>query len=212
MKKTLPLSLLLAATMYSATADAQVKFGVKGGLNVSKMSFTEDVFDGSNQAGWFAGPTVKFTLPVVGLSFDVAGLYNQTTSKVENTGNPSGEESIKRQSIEVPIHLRYGVGLSSLANVFVFAGPQFGFNVGDDEFEWKAPNDYKNTFQLKKSTLSVNLGFGVTVFGHLQATANYNIACGKTAEANVWDTAGNVIKDSDEGRNNSWQIGLAYFF
>ncbi len=120
--------------MFSVNANAQLKLGVKGGLNVSSMSFSDDVFDGSNRTGWFIGPTLKFTVPVVGLGFDVSALYNQASSKVWNVEYESGEETVKRQSVEIPINVRYGVGLGSLANIFLFAGPQFGFIVGDDEF------------------------------------------------------------------------------
>ena len=48
------------------TANAGINFGVKGGLNVTSMSLNSEVFDASNRAGFFFGPTVKFTLPIVG--------------------------------------------------------------------------------------------------------------------------------------------------
>ena len=193
-------------------ANAQLKFGVKGGLNVSKISFSEDVFDGSNRGGWFIGPTVKFSLPIVGLGIDASALYDQRSSKVENTEVESGETTIKQQSIVIPINARYGFGVGDLANIFFFAGPQFGFNVGDDEFSWTSANSYKNTFQLKKSNFSVNLGLGATLFSHLQASVNYNIAVGKTGEATFSKTASEVSNAISKGRTNSWQIAVAYFF
>ena len=80
MKKILTLVVLLA-TM-TVAAQAQVKFGVKGGLNITNMKFDESVADKSNQAGFFIGPTVKFTLPVVGLGIDAAALYDQRSAMV----------------------------------------------------------------------------------------------------------------------------------
>ena len=53
---------------------AQFKFGVKGGLNVTKMSVSSDVYSADNNNGFFIGPTVKFTLPIVGLGIDAAAL------------------------------------------------------------------------------------------------------------------------------------------
>ncbi len=41
-----------------------------------------------------------------------------------------------QKSLNIPVNVRYGFGLSSLANVFVFAGPQWGINVGDKNFKW----------------------------------------------------------------------------
>lgn len=197
--------------MAAIPASAQVKLGVKGGLNVSKMSVSSDVLDADNRAGWFIGPTLKLTVPIVGLSFDVSALYDQKSTKVSDDNN--GSKTIKQQAIDIPVNVRYGVGLGDAANIFFFAGPQFAFNVGDKEFKWNSTSSYENTFQLKKSTLSVNVGAGVTLLSHLQLTANYNIACGKTGDATVWNTVEKtsqaVVKN---GRTNSWQVGVAYFF
>lgn len=197
--------------MAAIPASAQVKLGVKGGLNVSKMSVSSDVLDADNRAGWFIGPTLKLTVPIVGLSFDVSALYDQKSTKVSDANN--GSKTIKQQAIDIPVNVRYGVGLGDAANLFFFAGPQFAFNVGDKEFKWNSTSSYENTFQLKKSTLSVNVGAGVTLLSHLQLTANYNIACGKTGDATVWNTIEKtneaVVKN---GRTNSWQVGVAYFF
>ena len=60
----------------------------------------------------------------------------------------------------------------------MFAGPQFGFNVGDKEHKI---TDHE-TWHLSGSTLSVNLGVGVMLINHIQLSANYNIVCGKTGE------------------------------
>jgi hypothetical protein len=34
------------------------------------------------------------------------------------------ETTMTQKSLNIPVNVRYGFGLSSLANVFVFAGPQ----------------------------------------------------------------------------------------
>lgn len=187
----------------STGAQAQIKFGLKGGVNVTSMSISKDVFDASNNAGFFIGPTVKFTLPIVGLGIDVSALYDQREAKLEM--NNKGSETLKTQAINVPINVRYGIGLGSLANIFVFAGPQFGFNVGDknqslfrDAAEWR----------LNSSNFSVNVGAGLTLMSHLQLSANYNIACGKTGDISVPGVTEGALK----GRANAWQIALAYYF
>lgn len=205
---------IVAATMLFSTssAQAQVKFGLKGGLNVTNMSLNSEVFDADNQTGFFIGPTVKFTLPIVGLGIDASALYDQRDAKITVEDNGASVESkIKNQSINIPINLRYGVGLGSTASVYLFAGPQFGFNVGDknqslfkDMGEWR----------LKSSTFSVNVGLGAMLLSHLQISANYNIACGKTGETTVSSALGELAKSAAKkrGRANAWQIGLAYYF
>lgn len=205
MKKFFSLLVVAVSLLAATPASAQVSFGVKGGLNVTDMKLSEDVFDASNQAGWFIGPTIKVALPLTGLSVDGAALYDYRSAKV-TAGTGSEEETIKQQQIAIPVNLRYGIGLGSVASVFAFAGPQWGINVGDKDFNWTSGSSYS----LKKSNFSMNVGLGATLAKHLQVTANYNIACGKTADVNLTKVAEQVSKS--KSRNSSWQIGLAYFF
>lgn len=205
---------IVAATMLFSTssAQAQVKFGLKGGLNVTNMSLNSEVFDADNQTGFFIGPTVKFTLPIVGLGIDASALYDQRDAKITVEDNGASVESkIKNPSINIPINLRYGVGLGSTASVYLFAGPQFGFNVGD-----KNQSIFKDMgeWRLKSSTFSVNVGLGAMLLSHLQISANYNIACGKTGETTVSSALGELAQSAAKkrGRANAWQIGLAYYF
>ena len=201
---------LLATMLFATSASAQIKFGVKGGLNVTSMSLDSKVLDASNQAGFFIGPTVKFTLPIVGLGVDASALYDQRSAKIgveKNEGGLSGEQTVKQQQIAIPINLRYGVGLGDAASIFFFAGPQFGFNVGDQDQKLWGVSDWK----MKSSNFSVNLGLGATLLKHLQVSANYNIACGKTGEIEATDAVKSII-GKGEGKNNAWQIAVAYYF
>ena len=196
--------------MFATSANAQVKFGLKGGLNVTSMSFSEDVFDASNKTGFFVGPMVKVTVPIVGLSFDAAALYDQKEADVKyNIDGELGKTTVRQKSINIPVNVRYGFGLSSLANAFLFAGPQWGINVGDKNFKWNETSSYS----LKKSNFSVNVGAGVTLLNHLQISANYNIACGKSADASLSKAVDAVTNaGKDKSHNNSWQIALGYWF
>ena len=195
---------LLAAMTF--TAQAQVKFGLKGGLNLTKMRFDKDVVSKSNQAGFFIGPTVKFTLPVVGLGIDAAALYDQRSAKLDGV-----DETLKQKSIQIPINVRYGFGLGSIAGIYFFAGPQFGFNVGD-----KVTNIISNVvdWRLKDSNLSANVGLGLMLLNHLQISANYNIAFGTTGEFNVLTDVASRTWDTVTGKTkaNAWQLSLAYYF
>ena len=204
MKKFFTLVVLLA-TM-TVAAQAQVKFGVKGGLNLTNMKFDNSVVDKSNQTGFFIGPTLNFTLPVVGLGIDASALYDQRSAKIEGS-----DDKLKQQSIQIPINLRYGFGLGNTASFYIFAGPQFGFNIGD-----KTTNLLNNALEwrLKDSNLSANLGVGLMLLNHLQVSANYNVALGTTGETNVVNstlsTAGNIL--TGKTKANAWQLSVAYFF
>ena len=216
MKKILTLLAVAVALLTTVPAQAQVKFGLKGGVNVTNMSFSSDVLDATNRAGFFIGPTVKFTLPIVGLGVDASALYDQREGKAKISSDKAEVESdntIKQQQVVIPINLRYGVGLGSTASVFFFAGPQFGFNVGD-----KTQTLYEQVadWRLKSSNFSVNVGAGFMLMNHLQLSANYNIACGHTGDVELKSTAVDAISQiagfKKGSRANAWQIGLAYYF
>ena len=160
------------------------------------------------ESGYFIGPTVKIGLPVTGLSLDASALYDQRESKMEGVNGQ--EETLKSQSLQVPINIRYGVGLGSVANLFAFAGPQFGFNLGD-----KSKEIFNNALDwtLRSSNVSANVGLGATLLNHLQITVNYNIPLGKTGEVELNDGAAatwDVLTGNSKA--NAWQVSAAYFF
>ncbi len=204
------------AVAFAMPSKAQVSFGVKGGLNFTNMSFDKGSIDDilKNKTGFFAGLTVRVSLPVPGLAIDGSALYDQREGDVEvYTGfsdNDKSTEKLKSQSIQIPINLRYEIGLGESANVFIFAGPQVGFNIGDKTKDlWNDAAEWR----LKTSNFSANVGLGFTIMSHLQLTANYNIALGKTGEVDfksavdkTWDTV------KGDAKANSWQIALAYYF
>lgn len=200
--------LVMIVTMTAANnASAQIKFGLKGGVNVTDMSLNSSVFDASNRTGFFVGPTIKVQLPLVGLGIDASALYDQREAKIK-VGNTTTKETLRSQAINVPINLRYGWGLSSLANIFLFAGPQFGFNVGDKDQKITE----KSTWSVKNSNFSLNFGAGVTLLSHLQLTANYNVVCGKTSDATITEGLEQLTNKEVRSRANAWQIALAYYF
>ena len=202
MKKITAVFTLVAVLMFglSVPVQAQVQFGVKGGLNVGSMSLNNDLLKASNRTGYYFGPTVKFTLPVVGIGIDAAALYDQRETKLSN------DKLKETSSFEktVPINLRYNIGLSKMAALLFYAGPQFGFNVGDKN---QSIDGKRIDWHFKNSNLSINAGAGVMLLNHLQVSVNYNIACGKTGEATVDNTI-----DAIKARNHAWQVGAAYYF
>ena len=192
-------AVVLMAVAFAMPSKAQFSWGIQAGLNMSNVS-VKDAVDNYGKAvksrtGFFVGPTVKFTLPIVGLGVDASALYDQREGK-------AGDEVIKSSSIQIPINVRYGIGLGSIAEVFAFAGPQFGFKLSGDK------NFGSEEWTLKSSNLSANIGIGATVMSKLQAKLNYNIALGKTGEFKDKD----IAKEIGSAKFNAWQISLAYFF
>jgi len=190
-------------SLFFSEAQAQIKFGVKGGVNLTDMTFDEKVFDSSNRLGFFVGPSVVIGLPVGGLGVDISGLYEKKETKVNG-------QAIEQENIVVPVNGRLMLGVSETVGIFLSAGPQFAFNIGDSEFKWNRDN-VENTFQLKKSFLSVNLGGGVFLGKNLELGFTYNISVSNTGEAS-WNSARDAVIKESNTKAKSWTLNAALYF
>mgnify|MGYP002521587357 CR=1 FL=1 len=204
MKKVIALVVLAAAMTLTAQAQG-IKFGVKGGLNITKMTFSKDIVSSDNKTGFFVGPSLKLSLPL-GFGADIAALYDERSADVTGVSSSTSyivsaasTETIKQKSIQIPLNLRYNIGLGSMAAVYLAAGPQFGFPVSDKVYDTKF-----GEYRLKDANLSINFGAGLTLMGHLELGVTYNLAAGKSGEFKDWNDV--------DTHNNAWQISAAYYF
>ena len=205
MRKFFSIIVMAVALLTAVPSQAQIKFGVKGGLNVTKMSVSSDVYSADNNNGFFIGPTVKFTLPLVGLGIDAAALYDQRKGSLVRSDNKA--EDVKFKSINVPVNLRWNIGLGSLAGVYLAAGPQFGFALGDFSDAWDS-----NFYKKENMNVSINLGAGLSLFKHLELGFTYNIQT-KDAYTITEDYAGGSLgREITDIKTNAWQISAAYYF
>ena len=197
---------MLMAMAFAMPSNAQIKFGLTAGINLDNVSGTSDLKGAiESRTGFFVGPTVKFTLPIVGLGLDASAVYDHREAKGKDV-----DQTIKAESIQIPINVRYGFGLGETAQIFFFAGPQFGFNIGSNNTLQEQANSATTEWTLTSSNFSANVGVGAMLLSHLQAKLNYNFALGKTGEI---ETTVNGVKNTIGGaKANSWQISLAYFF
>ena len=192
MKKVISVLMVAVALMMAAPAQAQlIKFGVKGGMDFTKLDFnTKSVSEATDNAtGWFIGPMAEVTLPVVGLGVDGAVMFAQ-----------KGKDDLKQQGIEVPVNLKYTIGLGSMFGIYLAAGPDFFFNFKDiDVAGWEA----------KKTQVAVNLGAGLKLLRKLQVGVNYQIPL-----SDSYHYSDKVVDGITESgvKNKTWQVSLAYIF
>ena len=185
MKKIFGALMIAVCIGMAMPAQAQIHFGVKGGLNLSKASFSNvsENFKKDNFTGFFIGPMAEFTIPIVGLGVDGALLFSQR-----------GKDEVKQTGLEVPVNLKYTIGLGSLLGIYVAAGPDFFF-----DFKKK---DYVDR---KKAQVALNLGAGVKLLKHLQVGVTYQLPMG---DSFTWEEAGKAFG----AKNKTWQVSAAYLF
>ena len=187
MKKIISVLMVAVALMMVAPAQAQlIKCGVKGGMNFSELDLNVRTFDGvkENSTGFFIGPMAEVTLPIVGLGVDGAVLFSQR-----------GSDELKEQGLEIPVNLKYTIGLGSIAGIYFAAGPDFFFNFKDIDIEG---------MKAKKTQVALNLGAGLKLLKKLQVGVTYQIPMGDNFE----------LKNLGEGigKTKTWQVSAAYIF
>ena len=77
MKKIVGFLMVALLALMALPANAQLKFGIKGGVNISSVHFNSDVLKADNVTGFQVGPMIETTLPLVGVGIDAAVLYSQ---------------------------------------------------------------------------------------------------------------------------------------
>ena len=161
MKKVFSVLMVAVALMMAAPAQAQlIKFGVKGGLNMTKLD--AEGLKSDNSTGFFIGPMAEITLPIVGFGVDGAVMFSQR-----------GKDEFKQQGLEIPVNLKFSFGLGSMLGAYVAAGPDFFYNFKDLKVEGG---------EAKKAQVALNLGAGVKLLRKLQVGLNYQIPMGNSFE------------------------------
>ena len=194
---------LFALTLGVVEADAQLKLGVKGGMNLTDMRLNSKLLDRENRRGFFFGPTLKLAIPLLPLGFDIAALYDQREMELED-----GEKtwSVTTKQVNIPISARLTFGSSKSLAVFLFGGPQFGFSINTDQ---NIVDNYRS-WKRNKSLFSINLGAGLLLGNTFQVSANYNIDCSKDGSVTINDVV-DQLKEHNS-KINAWQLAATIYF
>lgn len=205
MKNLKRMLLLAVAVVFIGTSASAggFRFGVKAGVALNSLHFSEDALNDltnkDNQAGFTGGLMCEFTVPVINLGFDASVMYVHRDAIDDGEGN-----KLKRDYIEIPINLKYKIGLPVVGEVitpYLFAGPSFAFKTGKSEIE--------DFVKSKKCDIALNLGVGVELVKHLQVSASYGIGMTKALEFTgiAEGSAANI-----DGKNRYWTVTAAYLF
>lgn len=194
MKRVISVLLVAVCIGMAMPAQAQLKWGVKGGVNVAKVTFDDKLLKSDNMAGFFIGPMAEFTIPVVGLGIDGSLLFSQKGIKADN-------DAVKQYGLDIPVNLKYNIGLGSLLGIYLAAGPDFYFDFKGNE----------NGYDKRRAMVGVNVGAGLKLVKHLQIGFNYNIPLGKSGDV-TWKDGVNSVFKADSYKTKTWQISAAYLF
>lgn len=207
--------ILIAAALlaFSATAAAQMNFGVTAGMNFNSAKIGDVKMDA--RAGWNVGATVQFDLPL-GFSLQPSLVYMQKSAGYETPELSSALlEDLKAQfvqtvgSLVLPVSVQWGPDLL-VARPFVDLTPYVGYSLSN-----KLKTDVVGIKEVLKGgnglEYGVGIGAGVNVW-KLQAIVRYNWnfgVLGSYEDFSGADLSGVKLDDETFG---GITVNLAFFF
>ena len=199
MKKVTGLVLIILMAFIAVPAKSQLKFGVKGGLNISSVHLNSDILKADNVTGFQIGPMIETTIALIGVGLDAAILYSQKGMDVKSETGTS--TNVKTDYIDVPVNLKWKFGLPIIKG-YLAAGPYIGFRVGGDKF-WEIPGSVVGQVKAKNFSAGLNFGAGVELISHLQVGINYGLGLTDNYSAEKYDL---------NAKNRGWSVTAAILF
>lgn len=209
MRRILCVAIVSLATVFCRTElFAQVRWGITGGLGWSQSNVSE-IIEEKAPAGWNAGLTVSFDLPL-GFSIQPTLRYHHKDALLtSNVGQ-------KMDFVEFPLALQWGPDLL-IFRPFVEAAPYVSYALSNKTYSNVGGLDV--TYEDKSWKDKQRFGYGLGIGGgievwRLQISARYNWDFGTLYDVAGWDD----IKDHfDELNAESSSFGgvtlnLSFFF
>lgn len=192
-------AIMALCVVWPSSAQAQFRIGPKAGVTVNSLHFNNEVFDNSNRAGFTGGLMTEFTVPVVGIGFDLSFMYVRRNASWMEQNNVLRDN---RDYFEIPLNLKWKLGLPIVNRIitpYLTTGPSISFLTSRKAFH----EMYRN----KKYDSAWNFGFGAELFHHVQIGATYGIGISKAVKALGGGSGVNI-----KGKNRYWTITAAYLF
>jgi hypothetical protein len=158
MKKILLTLSILAAT--ASFASAQIlptfQFGVKAGLNLASLNYSNPVFNAGNQAGYLGGVWARFG--ALGFNFQPELYLTEKNVSISENG---AETKAHFTSVDLPLLLGGKVGAFGVGIRF-YTGPVVSFAVNKDQ---SISGDVRKAVSLdyKDQNLAWQVGAGVDI-------------------------------------------------
>ena len=240
--KSILISLLI---LCSTLAFGQIKFGVTAGANFANesarfsRSSASDLTKQDSYTGFLIGPTLETMMPIVGIGAEISALYqrkganfNYNLISTADASNLTLEGQKVTDCIDIPLSLKFKIGIPKIAKVYFLAGYYWSFafngsvevdkavnNITGDRvsaLEKDTKMDFDNSYE--NSDNGLNFGAGAEIFNKIQVGVYYTISLKNTTTENaLYDMVGGsyIYNPSDFdliSRSRVLSVRLTYLF
>ena len=188
------MAIIATVLLSTISVNAQVRYGLKAGLNLSTISGFED----ANQAlaevtvpgystGYAAGAHVgfifRYDLPAQfflqpELLFSTQGLQEKATDRKAETS--------RLNFLQLPVYAGYKIKAGSFLQILVAAGPYLAYGISGSE------GAYGDDRMFKRFDAGLSVMASVEI-NNLQITAGYDFGLTDQLDVNGWNTAKDVL-------------------
>lgn len=206
-----------------APANAQLRYGIKGGLNLANNDVSDLVVNGvkntvnaENMTGFYIGPTAEFTVPIIGIGMDASFLYSMKGGKYEIRSSDIGATlKDKVHYFEIPLNLKYKYSFL-VAGVYVTFGPYISYAFAGkrsvSDVITGNSGDFKTKDFYKEFDYGLNLGGGVEILNHLQVGVQYSWGLNDAAKNKVFKDDYLGAASSFKAKNRVFSVNLTLLF
>ncbi|MBK5720474.1 porin family protein [Dysgonomonas sp. Marseille-P4677] len=192
----------LSLLLFSINTSAQIRFGVKGGIDVVNNKLDLNILKTSNRLGYQIGPSVEFIVPASGFGGEVSVLYGRKEYKIEDK---TADATISDYDyISIPVNIKQRIGLGPVFGVFFTGGAYGNVKVNGGSIKVK---DVINEYKSKNFILGLGAGAGVTVLRRIDVGLYFRGDLTKNYGDEYMDAG--IFQNK---KNQTWTVGLNYYF
>ncbi len=240
--KSILISLLV---LCSSLTFGQIKLGVTAGANFANesASFSKSSLSDATKEGTYTsfllGPTLETMIPVVGLGAEISALYSRKGANFNYdlvSTSDGSDLSLEGQKvtdcIDIPLSLKFKIGIPKIAKVYFMAGYywSFAFNgsVEVDKAVDNATGDRVSTLEkdekmdfsdsYESSDNGLTFGAGAEIFSKIQVGLYYSLSLkNSTSEQALYDMVDGSYSynasDFDlKSKSHVTSLRVTYFF
>lgn len=202
MKKILTIIAILAVAF---GASAKFRVGPTVGANFDTFYWKQHLVGSTMLTGFSAGVQCELMIPGIGFGVDFGLKYANRGGRVafgdQNiwASDGIGTTDLRLHTVQIPVNLRFKYtrlnGIENTVAPFVFAGPQFNFNVGHSSCD---------AVKCPGASVGLEVGLGAELWKRYQISGGY-----------VWDVTYDTKTrklDNYSARLEGWIVDFAILF
>ncbi|MDE6491452.1 MAG: PorT family protein [Muribaculaceae bacterium] len=210
MKNKILAILAVLLTFGAVSAEAQMRRGASVGVDISSLTFKQELISVDQTVGPAAGLQYELMFPGIGFGLDFGLAYAQRGANLHLgdcrvwAADGFGNERAFLHYLQIPVHFRFKYtnlgGIEDVIAPFVYGGPEFSILFGHGSIK----RNGQSALKYAGGDLGIAAGGGVELFKRWQLSVSYTWGMTYSLKTR--------LLDDFSARNRTWSVRAVYFF